>query len=456
MNVPILHRLARVKRFFHRLGIAVGNEYWNGLLTLQAMGLVYTTLLSLIPLLAVVFSVLKAFEVHQQIEPFLTQALAPLGPQGGEIVRRLVEFVNNLRVGVLGTLGLAGLFFTVFSLLSQIESALNYIWRVRRTRSLARRFSDYFSLALVGPVLVFTAFALTVSAQSHWLTQWMLQIPYLNFLVAFGTRIMPFLFLCIAFTLLYKLIPYTQVSLAAALVGGLTGGGLWLLAGAGFTAFVANSVYYTAVYSSFAILVVFLLWLYVGWLIVLVGGEVAYVYQYPYAYLAWGSWRRQGYVFHAWLTLSALTEITRRYLAEKPPWRLTELATTLNVSVTSLEEVIDEFVRCGILLRAAEPEGIALRCPPEHVPVSKVLEILDGADLHQTETAAESEDPVSHLLFRRDQAIHSAFAGVTLRTVATELLTLSADSHTPAALPASSARTLNDPQEDERPFPKLH
>jgi membrane protein len=148
------------------------------------------------------------------------------------------------------------------------------------------------------------------------------------------------------------------------------------LVGAAFTAFVAHSVYYTAVYSSLAILVVFLIWLYVGWLIVLVGGEVAYVYQHPYAYRPRAAWQRRGYVFRAWLALSALVEITRRYLANETPWRITELATTLNVSLTNLEELITELVRCDLLYRTAEPEGIVLGRPPEQVSVSEVLNLL--------------------------------------------------------------------------------
>ena len=94
--------LLQVQTFLRRLGIAVGDEYWNGLLTLHVRGLVYTTLVSLVPFLAVVFSVLKAFGVQHQIEPFLAQALAPLGSQGEVVTRQLVEFVNDLRVGVLG------------------------------------------------------------------------------------------------------------------------------------------------------------------------------------------------------------------------------------------------------------------------------------------------------------------------------------------------------------------
>lgn len=442
MKRRFFHALARLITFFRRLGIAVSEEYWNGLLTLQAMALVYTTLLSLVPLLAVVFSVLKAFGVQQQMAPLLMQALAPLGEQGETITRRLVEFVNNLRVGVLGALGLTGLFFTVFSIMSQIESALNYLWRVRRARSLARRFSDYFSLALVGPVLVFTAFALTASAQSYWLTQQLLHTPYLGWVVTVGTQIMPFVFLCTAFTALYKLIPYTQVSFTAAFVGGIAAGLLWQLAGAAFTAFVASSVYYTAIYSSFAILVVFLLWLYVGWLIVLIGGEVAYVYQHPYVYRTEASWQRRGYVFRTWLAFSALTEITHRYLAEETPWRLTELSTRLNVSAAALEDLILEFVRCGLLHRTTEPEGIVLGRPPEQVTISEVFDLLDGSNSVGAESSAESNDPVSHLLSHRRQLLQHGFAEMTLRSLATTTPTYDSSDELTAseALSPSSSR----------------
>jgi membrane protein len=302
--------------------------------------------------------------------------------------------------------------------MSQIEAALNYLWHVQRARSLTRKFSDYFSLALVGPVLVFTAVALTASAQSHWLMQQVVQLPYLGFVITLLTQVMPLVFLCTAFTFLYKLIPYTRVSFSAALVGGVTAGLLWQLVGAAFTAFVAHSVYYTAVYSSLAILVVFLIWLYVGWLIVLLGGEVAYVYQHPYAYHPRAAWQRRSYRFRVWLALSALVEITRRYLAKEPPWRVAELATSLNVSLTHLEELITELVRCDLLYRTAEPEGIVLGRPPEQVSVSEVLTLLEGSDSVGVESPTESEDEVSHLLTHRHHVLQQAFAAITLRSLA--------------------------------------
>ncbi len=193
----------------------------------SAIGLTFTTFLSLVPFLALAFSVLKAFGVQNQLEPFLAQALKPLGSGGIEISARVIEFVNSLRVGVLGALGVAFLFYTVISLIGKIEDSLNAIWRVRRSRGLDRMFSDYLSVVLVGPILVFAAFALTASARSYWLVQWILQIKHLGVVVATASHVViPFLFLSTAFTFLYRAIPNTQVNLYSAGFGGVVAAAL--------------------------------------------------------------------------------------------------------------------------------------------------------------------------------------------------------------------------------------
>ncbi len=125
----------RLRLRFLRFAIVAVEEFSTNQLDLRAAGLVYSTLLSLVPFLAVTFSVLKAFGVHQQIEPFLERALEPLGSKGAEVTGYIIGFINNLQVGVLGAVGVAGLFFTVISLIGKIEAALNYIWRVRYPRA---------------------------------------------------------------------------------------------------------------------------------------------------------------------------------------------------------------------------------------------------------------------------------------------------------------------------------
>jgi membrane protein len=403
-----------------RLAMVAATEFRDGVFSLRATGLVYTTLLSLVPLLAVMFSVLKGFGAHNQIEPFLSQALAPLGDKGDEITRRVIEFVSNLRVGVLGTVGVAALFVTVVSLLNKIEAALNHIWRVRHPRPLHRKFSDYLSVVLVGPILVVAAFALTASAQSHWLVQRVVTTaPFGHLLVTLLSRVTPFVLLCAAFTFLYKFVPNTRVPLGSALVGGASAGLLWQIAGTAFAAFVVNSPRYAVVYSGFAILVLFLIWVYVAWLIVLVGAAIAYFHQHPAAYLTQALHRGGAHAFRERLALGALVEIARRHLAAAPPSAAVELAAALGVPPSTLDDLLEEFVHRGVLVRSAEPEGLALARAPETVAVVDVLDAVCDPGPVRAE-GPRGDAVIDRTLRRRDEAVRAALEGVTLRTLAVE------------------------------------
>lgn len=385
-------------------------------LSLRAMGLTYVTLLALVPLLAVMFAVLKAFGVHNLIEPSLAQALEPLGEQGAEITQRVLEFVSNLRVGVLGAVGVALLFYTVVSLISKIEDSFNHIWQVRRSRSWGKKCSDYLSVVLVGPVLVFTALTVIASAQSHTVVQYMLANELLGPLIIVATQLMPFAFLCIAFTFLYVFVPNTPVRFGSALLGGVVAAVLWQLAGVGFTAFIAGSARYAAIYSSFAILVFFFIWVYASWLIILVGAEVACFHQYPGSYRAELDGKTP--LSQERLALTALVEITRRYLAEQTPWSVAALAKNMRVQLSVLEPLIEALLAKGVLLQTVEPEGIVPGRPPEQIEVVRVLDILRTPG--DEPAAVAGGDAISALLDRRNRAVTQALDGITLRSLATD------------------------------------
>ena len=153
------HFLLRVLRVLW----AVVRDILTGQLTLRAMSLVYTTLLSIVPLIAFSFSVLKAFGFHERVQPLLYEFFAPLGPKGTELADRIIQFVDNVKGGVLGTIGLLLLVFTVISMIQKVEHSANWIWRVDKPRSLARKFSDYLSVILVGPVLMLAAMGMLLS-----------------------------------------------------------------------------------------------------------------------------------------------------------------------------------------------------------------------------------------------------------------------------------------------------
>ena len=302
-----------------RLALAVADELRRDELRLRATGLVYTTLLSLVPLLAVTFSVLKAFDFHQRLLPVLTVAFQGLGPAGAERAQALVALVDGLEVGALGTAGVAGLFYTVISLIGKVEEALNHVWHVRRSRSFGRQFADYLSVVLVGPVLVLTALAIIASVRSHRAVAWLARGPLGALVEGYAGHLLPFLILSVAFSFLYRFLPYTRVRLVPAAIGGAAAAVLWVLAGVGFTTFVVASPNYAAIYSGFAIVILFLVWLDLAWLITLVGAQIAYFLQHPPAHPTRAGRGSLTPLARERLALALLAEVTRRHLAGCPP-----------------------------------------------------------------------------------------------------------------------------------------
>ena len=264
-----------------RSAYALMRDVISGPLTLHAMSLVYTTLLSIVPLLALSFSVLKALGVHQRMEPFLFQFFEPMGPQGVQLAEQILGFVDNMKVGVLGSVGLALLVYTVISLVQKIERSFNMIWRVPDMRSMAQRFSNYLSVIMVGPLLMVSAIGISATIFSSSIVQTLMAVEPLGSLILMVSRFTPFLLVVGAFTFVYIFIPNTRVKLRYAFIAGLVAGVSWQAAGMLFASFVAGSARYAAIYSSFAIGIILLIWIYLNWMILLLGASLAFYLQNP-------------------------------------------------------------------------------------------------------------------------------------------------------------------------------
>jgi membrane protein len=400
-----------------RLATAVGMEFRHRLLDARAAGLVYTTLLSLVPFLAVMFSVLKGFGVHHVIEPFLAQTLEPLGPKSREITTTIIGFVDNIKMGVLGVFGIAGLFYTTYSLIDKIEQALNAIWQVKQGRTWERKFTDYLSAVLVGPVLVVSAFGLLASLQSNTLVQHLIELEPFGTLLVWSGEVIPFLMLCAVFTFFYKMIPNTHVQVRSAVVGGVSAAILWIIVGEAFAKFVAASANYSAIYSSFAILMLFLLWLYTGWMIVLIGAQFSFFHQYPTAYLSRLLWEQGTYVFREQLALTVLRVLGHHYLKGDRPLRLPELSSELNMPLSLVEEEVERLVENGFVGRLQEPQGVSLIKSPDLIFIKEVLDSVRNGTPPWILPHLDTGDPVGALLHRRDKAVERALVGETVQSL---------------------------------------
>ncbi len=362
-----------------RVLYALTRDLLEGQLTLRAMSLVYTTLLSFVPLLAISFSVLKGFGAHNQIEPFLLNFLAPLGDKSVEITSQIIEFVDNTKVGVLGFLGFALLFYTVVSLMQKIERAVNFVWRVHKERSLSQRFRDYLSVLVIGPVLIFSALGITASLTSAELVQDVSTVRPIGMAIEFIGRVVPYLLIVAAFTFIYMFMPNTKVRLRSAFVGALVSGILWNSLGWIFAAFVVGSAQYAAIYSTFATLVVFLIWLYLAWLILLAGTSIAFYHQHPEYLRARQRELRLSNRVRVELSLLVMLQIARSFAGQTAARREDDLSQALNIPGEAIGEVIGALEYKGLIVKNAEdPPAYLPARPLERIAVAEVLEAARG------------------------------------------------------------------------------
>ena len=344
-----------------RYPYAILRDALEGQLTLRAMSLVYTTLLSVVPLIALSFSVLKGFGVHQELEPLLQNFLMPLGEKGVEVTARIVEFVDRVRGDLLGIVGLVFLIITVVSLIQKVEEACNYVWQVERTRTLARRMTEYLSILLVGPVLMVAALAMIASIASSALVSRIATIePFGTTLLLVG-KMSPFLLVIFTFTFLYGFVPNTRVQFSSAVVGGVSAGVLWTLTGKLFASFVATSTQYSAIYSGFAIGIVALIWVYLSWLILLLGADVAFYHQNPLALRGGRSTPDPGGAARERLALAIMYLVATDYVQGKPGWTAATLSARFAMPSRVLGSVQRALHRHGLLLETEDGRLVPAR-----------------------------------------------------------------------------------------------
>ncbi len=403
-----------------RLVIVLFRDLFEGNLTLWTMSLVYTTLLSMVPLLALSFSVLKAFGVHNQIEPLLENLLAPLGEQGQEITTLLIGFIERMNVGVLGAVGLALLLYTVISLMQKVEESFNAIWHVTQLRSLGERFSRYLSALLIGPILVFAALGITAMAFRSDIAQWVLAIEPLGSVAHGISQVVPYALVIGAFTFFYLFVPNTRVRFAPAFAAGIVGGVLWQSAGWAFAMFVASSTRYAAIYSSFAILVLFLFWLYLSWLVLLTGAAISFYLQHPeYLYAMPGEPRLSNRMRER-LALAVMQLIGTHFVRGKPPWTVHQLTQRLAVPMHAVDVVLGALIQGEILTKSND-------YPPTYLPARDLAEVPIANVLTAVRRAGEARflnpeslplvGPVEELVFRIERAIVGATAGLSVRAL---------------------------------------
>lgn len=404
-----------------RVGHMVIRELADGQLNVRAASLVYTTLLSIVPVLAVSFALFKGFGVHHDLEPALISYLEPLGERGVEFGHQLIAMVESVNVGTLGVAGLAFLLYTVARVVQKVEQALNYTWRVRSHRRFFERLSGYLSVSIFGPVFVFAAIFISGSLMNSSVATQLIEFAHVGALVTLGGKLVPYLLVVAAFTFVYFYMPNTRVHIGSAFFGALIAGFLWAVGGWVFAALVVNSTKYAAIYSGFAIVILFIMWLHISWLILLVGGSVAFYNQHPeYLGLLTHELRFSSRVQER-LSLLACFYIVQHFQYRLEPWTDVALARRLGVPLETLAQLLEALEKESIVVAVTgSSDAYVPARDPGTVSVKEVLDVARAAgERHQFSYDKISSVPaVDEICADIDAAIDEALQHRTLRDLA--------------------------------------
>jgi len=345
---------------------------------LRASALTFATLLSVVPMLAFAFSVLKGMGIQNRLEPLLMEHLN-VGSEA--VVARIIEYINNTNVGRLGTVGLGMLLMTVLALLSNIEKSFNYIWGVNETRTLLRRFADYFSVLAFAPLLMVVAISVTATVQNLALVVELRNSGLVGNLVSLTFKMLPYLALWIAFSFLYLFMPNIRVKVGAAILGGIFGGTLWQLVQLGYVHFQVGVARYNAIYGTMAVLPIFMVWMYISWIIVLLGAELSATVQNLESLSHKLRASRRPVRRPDIIGLAVMLCVVRAFRSGQTPIPVWQMATRLDLLVGQVETIAEELCAIGMLTRVEENAtgiGYLPTHSPERLKVQEVLAAMRG------------------------------------------------------------------------------
>ena len=348
-----------------------GREFFRDHCHTKAAALAFFTMLSLVPLLVIVFAFFKIFGgealIESAIKPFIFKALSA---GTGEAVSDAIDhLLKQTRTGTLGVLGFIFLILTSFSLMEQTDFNLNAIWSVKRRRPILQRWMFYWAALTVIPLLVGLSFSATAYLgalkEVRELSEQVVPRMY---------RLLPLMLQGLAFFLLYKFLPSARVRFVPALGGAVIASVSWEFLKKGYLIYTSNAIDYNVVYGSLATLPLFMIWLFISWMVVLFGAEIAFAWQ---NYRLLGESRKRlevPFQMYEILGLELLLESTRKFLQGEKPLKLEEFIEAEGLQPDPVYTTGDKLVASG-LLKAVEGELILSR-DPENLSVDEALEAI--------------------------------------------------------------------------------
>ena len=337
---------------------------------LHAAALTNITLMSLVPTLALMFSMAKGLGMYEKFEPEIQNKLAEMPPGVADVINKLLEMVNNTNFTTMGIVGSMLIFWVVISMISKIEETFNLIWGVKENRTLTRKFTDYISVLVVVPILILATSSLTAAIQSPEL---MSKLEYyasgLMWLYAIIIRLFSMMVLAGAFTFLFLALPNTKIKFLPAFFAGIVTTLLWQAAQWIYITFQVGVSKYDAIYGTFSSIPLFLAWLYISWIIIIFGAMVSFAIQNHKTYELEGKIEDTSFTSIQMLSFFISTEIAT-YFHKGQEWKASKFVDQYNIPVRLVNKILNilkdnNLIKCldlqeGLYLPSKDIETITL------------------------------------------------------------------------------------------------
>jgi membrane protein len=344
--------------------------------TLQASALSFITILSLIPFLAFLFAIAKGLGIQNSIQNLILNKIA-LGKE--EITIHIIQYIRNTNLKALGSLGLIFLFLAVIRVIGIIELVFNQIWGVKTPRRITRKISDYISIAVLCPLLIFIGSFASSLANFPFIGK-ILQIGWISQAYEIYLKILPFFSIWLALCIFYMFMPNTKVNFFPAVLGAVITGTIWQCVQWGYVHFQVGVSKYNAIYGTFAALPILMLWIYLNWVIILGGAEFCWVVQNRKRFMN----EKQIPPIEiskpqVSILLIILKEIVMRFNNGEMPVSEVTLSESLNIPLHQLRIVLDFLVANKILIEVMEPKrGYVFSKNPSLIYLNEIFGKIEG------------------------------------------------------------------------------
>jgi membrane protein len=388
-NTPETPFPLRIWRGAWRLLYLVGYSFVKDQTVIRAAALTFTTILSIVPFLAVAFSISKGFGL--QNTDFIRTMILKLTTGRAEVADKIIEYIDRTNVQALGWVGVATLLFTVFSLVGTTEKAFNTIWNVTKGRSPWRKVADFFPVILICPLVFFIASSFNVSLQQQQMVSDLLSTEAIGFLESAFLKVAPYVLISMAFTFMYAFIPFTRVNITAALIGGVVGGVLWQLAQWLYINWQIGAAKYNAIYGSFAQLPLLLIWIYISWVLVLLGAQVSYAWQNINSFVKQRYFGTATPYERQKIALLMMIVLARRFHEGRPLPSVEEISDAIMAPATLVSDLFGVLQRAGYTVLADVP-GCEIYAPARELHEMRVLDVLKVVNMEGEKRVYEEFD----------------------------------------------------------------